>query len=124
MSHFALKIQTDEVIKKKLISKSYKTSKNSLLKNFNYRNDKLINISPKESDFPYKLNYANTETNYSSNNIHSTQKNGNLKNKKESSNRKLNEIELDSPKLKMYKNPKKKRSENNINKYRIISASL
>ena len=30
MSHFALKIQTDEVIKKKLISKSYKTSKNLL----------------------------------------------------------------------------------------------
>ena len=124
MSHFALKIQTDEVNKKKLISKSYKTSKNSLLKNFNYRNDKLINISPKESDFPYKLNYANTETNYSSNNIHSSQKNGNLKNKKESSNKKLNEIELDSPKLKMYNNPKIKRSENNINKYRIISASL
>ena len=124
MSHFALKIQTDEVIKKKLISKSYKTSKNSLLKNFNYRNDKLVNISPKESDFPYKLNYANTETNYSSNNIHSTKKNENLKNKKESSNKKWNEIELDSPKLKMYNNPKIKRCENNINKYRIISASL
>ena len=124
MSHFTPKIQTEEINKNKLISKSYKTGKTSLLKKFNYRNNKLVNISPKESNFPYKINYANTETNYSSNNNHSNQKEGNLKNKNETINKKLNEIELDSPELKIFNNKKIKRSENNINKNRIISASL
>ena len=124
MSHFTPKIQTEEINKNKLISKSYKTGKTSLLKKFNYRNNKLVNISPKESNFPYKINYANTETNYSSNNNHSNQKEGNLKNKNETINKKLNEIELVSPELKIFNNKKIKRSENNINKNRIISASL
>ena len=124
MSHFTPKIQTEEINKNKVISKSYKTGKTSLLKKFNYRNNKLVNISPKESNFPYKINYVNTETNYSSNNNHSNQKEGNLKNKNETINKKLNEIELDSPELKIFNNKKIKRSENNINKNRIISASL
>ena len=55
MSHFTPKIQTEEINKNKLISKSYKTGKTSLLKKFNYRNNKLVNISPKESNFPYKI---------------------------------------------------------------------
>ena len=117
MSHFSQKIKTEYIYKNKnkIISKSYKTRKNSKLINNNYRNNSLFNITPKEKNIPYKINYANTEANNSSNN---------LKNPTHPNFKKLNEIQLDPPALNIHKNNFIKKSENNINKYRIISANL
>ena len=125
MSQFNTKANEDIRNKTKLISKSSKSNKISKLNIHNNRNYSLLNISPKETkNVPYKINYANTETTYSSNNIHSNLKNGNLNIKTEQNFKKLNEVRLDSPNLKIMQNNNIKKTDNNISKYRIFSANV
>ena len=125
MSQFNTKANEDIRNKTKIISKSSKSNKSSKLNIHNNRNYSLLNISPKETkNVPYKINYANTETTYSSNNIHSNLKNGNLNIKTEQNFKKLNEVRLDSPNLKIMQNNNIKKTDNNISKYRIFSANV
>ena len=122
MSQSVLKKQPEDINKDKIISKSNKPNKISKLTNYNFRNDSLINFSPKEKDKPYKINYANTEGNIKNTNIHSNLKSAKLKTT--NNIKKLNEIELESPVLNKLTNNMLKKNENNINKYRIISANI
>ena len=56
MSQSVLKKQPEDINKDKIISKSNKPNKISKITNYNFRNDSLINFSPKEKDKPYKIN--------------------------------------------------------------------
>ena len=105
MSQYIPKLNNVIETKNKLISKSYNSNKFSKLNNYKKRNFSLHNISPKETKkTPYKINYTKTNTDFSSNNIHSSLKSGNLNIKTEQNFKKLNDIQLDTPELKILKN--------------------
>ena len=123
MSQFIVKLNTNIRNKIKLISKSYKNRKISNINNYTINNYSLFNISSKENKTtPYKINYTKnkTETTFSINDI-----NPNLKT--EPNFKRLNEMQLDNPNLKIMQNNKALKTENNlnnINKYRIFSANM
>ena len=125
MSQYISKFNNDIRNKNELISDNYTSNKISKLNNYRKRNFSLFNISPKEAKkAPYKINYANTDTNFSSNNIHSPLKSRKLSIKIEQNFKKLNEVQLDSPNLKILQNNNIKKTEDNIKKYRIYSANI
>ena len=102
MSQYISKFNNDIRNKNELISENYKSNKIYKLNTYRKRNFSLFNISPKETKkAPYKINYANTDTNFSSNNIHSPLKSRKLNIKTEQNFKKLNEVQLDSPNLKI-----------------------
>ena len=121
MSQSILKNPSDDICNEKIMSKINKTNKISKLTNYNFRNDSLVNFSQKEKEKPCKINYANTEGNYINNNIHSNLKSAKLK---KNYIKRLNEIQLESPAPNKIRNNMIKKNENNINRYRIISANI
>ena len=123
MSQFLLKTQNQDSNKDEnyLKFKSQKKNKNSKISNYANRNNSLLNVYPTENNLPYKINNTNTQTNFSSNNIHSKLKSEKLKIKTESNVKKLNKIQIESSIL---DNKDIRISENNINKYRIFSANI
>ena len=125
MSQYIPKLNNDIEKKNKLISISDNSNKISKLNSYKKRNFSLFNVSPKETKKnSNKINYTKTDTDFSSNNINSRLKSGKLNLNTEQNFKKLNEIQLNSPNLKILQNNNIKKTENNINKHRIFSANI